>query len=444
MRQWKLTSFALAGTVAVAGCSDALPTDPGPAASQAPPNALRGLNAEFTRLASEIPGFGGMYYDRDGNLNVYVAGNRTNRAALRSALASRVRGELSISAHMSSASNEMIVREADYDFDQLGRWYEQMRPVLGHEGVVFTDIDESQNRLKIGVEAGAPVDQIQTALAQFSVPAEAVTFEVTEPIVPLKGTNLQERVQPFAGGIQLVFPNPMPGFVSLCTLGFNILLNEPGRSQPYFVTNSHCTLDRGVVDNTPYYQQPVAFLDPQQLIGFEVVDPPFFTDPLLCPYAVSGYVCRISDAAIARYETSATPVRFGTIYRTSYFGTGTDAGSVDITTSGPKFFGIVDEIPFPLGGEMLDKVGRTTGWTRGPVIATCVDTGVSGTNIAMICQDFVGAAVGGGDSGSPVFQQIGDSKYANLYGILWGGGGDLYVFSAMENIHIELGAFQTH
>src|SRR5690606_40380216 len=67
-------------------------------------------------------------------------------------------------------SSDVCSSDLDYDFAQLGRWYEQIRPVLGLEGVVFTDIDESQNRLKIGVEAGAPVDHIQTSLRQYAVP----------------------------------------------------------------------------------------------------------------------------------------------------------------------------------------------------------------------------------------------------------------------------------
>jgi len=445
MKQWKLTSLALAGAVGLAGCSDTLPTEPGAELhdpGNAPPSVLRGLNGEFTRLAEEIPGFGGMYYGDDGKLNVFVAGNATSPAALTRALESKLRGELLISAKTAPAADEMVVHQGDYDFGQLNRWYTQMRPVLANEGVVFTDIDEAQNRLRIGVEATASVTQIEQAVAQYGVPAEAVSIEVTEPVVPLKGNTLQDRVQPFGGGIQLVFPNPMPGFVSLCTLGFNILRDEPGRSQDYFVTNSHCTLNRSVVDGTPYYQQPVAVLDPKQLIGIEVVDPPFFTGGA-CIY--TGYRCRWSDAAIARYETARTPVKFGSIYRTEFFGTGAAAGSIVIEGVDPKFFTITDEQPFPMVGEVLDKVGRTTGWTRGTVIATCVDFGVAGPVLtAMLCQDAVAAASGGGDSGSPVFQQEGDSKNATLYGILWGGGGGFYVFSAMENIHFELGDFRTH
>jgi hypothetical protein len=440
MKRWKLSSLVLAGAISLAACSDALPTEPDdPEVDRASPSELRGLNAEFTRLAEEIPGFGGMFYGDDGRINVYVAGENVDGASVTRALTNKLRGEFRVLAKVAPAADEMVVHQGAYDFAQLSRWYTEMRPVLGMGGVVSTDIDETRNRLWIGVTAGTPIDEVQTALDRFGVPREAVSIDVTEPVVPL--LTLRERVQPFGGGLQLVFPNPMPGFVSLCTLGFNIQRAEPGSSENYFVTNSHCTLNRGTVESTPYYQQRVAVLDPEQLIGIEVEDPPFLA-PQLCPYTAAGYVCRYSDAAVARYETTRTPVRFGSIYRTASFGTGGAAGSLEITGD-PDFFAISDERPFPLGGELLDKVGRTTGWTRGPVAATCVDVGVSGTNIAMLCQDFVQAGVAGGDSGSPVFQQVGD-KYATLYGILWGGAGSLYVFSAMENIRLELTEFRTH
>jgi hypothetical protein len=55
-------------------------------------------------------------------------------------------------------------------------------------------------------------------------------------------------------------------------------------------------------------------------------------------------------------------------------------------------------------GNVVNKVGRTTGWSQGSVTNTCVNTNVSGTNITQICQNFVSATVGSGDSGSPVFQ----------------------------------------
>lgn len=441
MKQWKLTLAALAATFALAACSDSLPT--GPSSDEvAQPSLFRGgLNGEFARLADQVPGFGGMYYGPDGKLNVVVAAGH-NPVSVTRGLARAIRGPLTISAKVGGAAlDEMVVQDGSYDFGQLSRWYNDARKALGFEGVVFTDIDERNNRIRIGVRPNAPADEIQEMLSQAGIPAEAVILEPSEPVVALKGNTLRERVQPFGGGLQLLFPNPMPGFVSVCTLGFNILLSEPGHSTDYFMTNSHCTLERGVLDGTPYHQQPVAVLDPKMLIATEYLDLPFIVAG--CPYAPLGFVCRISDAAIARYETARTPVKFGAIYRTAFPGIGGAAGSIEIE-GGPKWFRIVDEEPFPLGGEVLDKVGRTTGWTRGTVIGTCIDTGVSGTNIAMICQDFVAAGVGGGDSGSPVFEAINDTE-ARLYGILWGGSDGLYVFSAMDNIRAEFGpGFRTH
>ena len=40
-------------------------------------------------------------------------------------------------------------------------------------------------------------------------------------------------------------------------------------------------------------------------------------------------------------------------------------------------------------GTPLHKVGRTTGWTQGTVLNTCVRVNVSGSNIQLLCQTLV-------------------------------------------------------
>src|SRR5688572_16535791 len=78
----KLLLLTLVPAVALAGgCTDASAPDPTPAAPD-PASAVetaqlqarpgRGIDAEFTRLAREVPGFGGMHYDNSGRLNVYL------------------------------------------------------------------------------------------------------------------------------------------------------------------------------------------------------------------------------------------------------------------------------------------------------------------------------------------------------------------------------------
>jgi hypothetical protein len=99
-------------------------------------------------------------------------------------------------------------------------------------------------------------------------------------------------------------------------------------------------------------------------------------------------------------------------------------------------------------GDSVNKVGRTTGWTRGKVTATCVNTGVSGTKIVQLCQTWVQhsktAIVGPGDSGSSVWTQSGGVK---LLGLLWGGSTDnkTFIFSPIGQIEEELGTLSfTH
>jgi hypothetical protein len=94
---------------------------------------------------------------------------------------------------------------------------------------------------------------------------------------------------------------------------------------------------------------------------------------------------------------------------------------------------------------MVNKVGRTTGWSQGPVTGTCVNVNVSGTNITQLCQTIVSARVAGGDSGADVFS-ITSGTNVKLNGILWGGSSDgkTFVFSPLANVMGELGALTTH
>jgi hypothetical protein len=93
----------------------------------------------------------------------------------------------------------------------------------------------------------------------------------------------------------------------------------------------------------------------------------------------------------------------------------------------------------------VNKVGRTTGWSRGKVVATCVTVNVSGTSLTQICQTIVNAKVSGGDSGSDVFK-VTSGTNVKLDGVLWGGSTDglSFVFSPFANITGELGALTTH
>lgn len=361
-------------------------------------------DTELARIAEAIPGFGGLYYNEEGYPNIYLTD--TSRAP-----------------EFLTLGDPFQVHVGQYDFRHLLQWRAELRSVLSLPDVVFLDVDERTNRIRIGVDLAAKAanrESLEGVLARSGIPREAVIVSATEPIIPL--ATLRDRVRPVPGGVQIAFSS------YLCTLGFNAKRS----GVEGFVTNSHCTATQGGVQNTVMYQNTNSS---SNRIGIETVDPGYWSGSP-CP---SGRVCRYSDSAFARYDSTSTD-QFARIARTT--SSGSSSGSITISST-PRFT-ITGTANFPSSGQTLNKMGRTTGWTRGTVSSTCVDVNVSGTNITQLCQDIVNAGSGGGDSGSPVFSASTSSSNTNatLYGILWGGdtAGTIFVMSAWSNITFELGS----
>ena len=306
--------------------------------------------------------------------------------------------------------------------DRLAAWFAQASPqVLALPGAVFADHDERAGRLVFGVQNENAVPGIRMALTRLGVPASSYAIERAEPIHHL--ATLRDVFRPTQAGIQIHFSQ------FLCTMGFNVD-HSGGRS---FITNSHCTRNQGGVEGTEYFQ-PSSGIDPT-VIAVEVADPEYFRGGV-CP---RGKRCRFSDASRALYSSAVASNR-GEILKT----TGANNGS--ITVDGVFTITSQDNSTSSFDiGTVVNKVGRTTGWTQGEITRTCVHTAVSGSNIAQLCQTFVanpaGAqVVGGGDSGSGVFT-IGGNDRVELIGILWGGSADnrTFVFSPLKQIQDELG-----
>jgi hypothetical protein len=310
------------------------------------------------------------------------------------------------------------VLQGRYSLQELDRWTRQVTTdAFSIAGVVYTDLDEATNRVTVGVDRAEASSSVRSLAARLGIPAEAVVVKQTEPIS--FAATLRDQVRPVVAGLQINFSN------FLCSIGFNAVSG----GQNSFLTASHCTDRQGGVESTLYYQ-PLASTA-NSFIGTEVADPTYFRGGV-CP---RGRKCRFSDASREAYA-SGVLFTLGGIAKTS----GPNNGSLTINGS----FGITNE-GSAVVGDVVNKIGRTTGWTQGAVSATCVNTGVSGSNIVQLCQTFVDAGVGGGDSGSDVFAQTGTSS-ATLLGILWGGNssGTLFVYSPITNIEQELGPLTTH
>jgi hypothetical protein len=404
-----LQAFTAGVLLLAAACSDQ--NEPvGPSNQPDSPSsqsAIQGTSQDPLELGRTVRGFGGFYLDR-GVPVVYLK-DAAERGNAERALTPFLRAQ-------GLTASQLRVVPAKYDWGQLERWsIRASAEVLAVPGGVFVDADEASNRVLIGVERGA-VASISGLVARLGIPAGAVIIRETEPI--RFAATLRDRVRPTVGGLQINFP----GF--LCTLGFNAVSG----TQPSFITNSHCTNTQGGTEGTPYWQ-PLETVDPVQ-IGTEVHDPVYQRNIPGCP---KGKVCRRSDAARAAYINN-TQFDLGGIAQTTGFNNGdlTIAGLFNISAEGSAVV-----------GQTVNKVGRTTGWTRGAVTNVCVNTGVQGSRIVQLCQTFVSAGVGSGDSGSPVFSEPSGQNVA-LLGILWGGSGSTtYVFSPIANVEQELGALTT-
>jgi hypothetical protein len=369
----------------------------------------------FAAVAKQVPGFGGMFYDQSGTLQVYMLEQKEPASqAMMSYLDEVITREVGKGERLSGNGIEIL--DGQYSFLDLYNWQQQMSPaVLAMPGVVFTDIDETTNRLRIGImDTPGEADAVEKSLAELNVPLEAVLISQTKPVVP----ELRNVRRPLRGGLQINFG----GF--LCTLGFPAVR----QGVTGFVTNSHCTNTQGGVESTVYHQ-PIASGTANR-IGQEIADPTYFTGGS-CP---AGRRCRFSDTSFARVPHPSGPAvatALGTIARPP-------VGS--FTWNGVDTFTITAEAA-PVVGQAVTKVGRTTGRTTGTIQQTCANFNVSGSTITQLCQSRASYSSAGGDSGSPVFR-ITALPNVTLVGIHWGSGG---VFSPITNIQMagELGSVTT-
>jgi hypothetical protein len=296
----------------------------------------------------------------------------------------------------------------------------RLLPVFEVAGVVFTDADETRGHVVVGVLDRGVEGLVRATAARLGVAAQDVEIVETEPIFQV--ATLRNYTRPVVAGVQIRFS------AYVCSLGFNAIRN----GVLGFVTASHCSDQQGTVDGTQYYQ-PVNQV-PTEFIGTEIADPTYRRNISGCP---RGRVCRYSDS---NFVDGADNVAFelGTIAKT----TGPNNGSLEVAGT----FSISGESVASVGNT-ANKVGRTTGWGQGAVTRTCTNTGVSGSNIVLLCQTFVEnnseVIVQGGDSGSPVFRI--EASGVTLLGNLWGGNssGTLFVYSPMSGIEAELGALTT-
>ena len=130
------------------------------------------------RVEQQVPGFGGMFVDREGRLAVYLL-DMSQLGAARAAIEA-VFGTDSIPAAGVRAM------QGQYVVSQLKAWSEMATAILELPGVTVVDLDEARNRVAIGIESKSSTRAVERALSAIAIPRDAVTIQVTEEIRPVR------------------------------------------------------------------------------------------------------------------------------------------------------------------------------------------------------------------------------------------------------------------
>jgi hypothetical protein len=384
------------------------------------PPGFISADEEFVALSKAVPGrFGGYFYGPNDQLTVYLVDLRQRHAALGVLLPALHRRYPRNPQRGHPDPRSIRFLQGQYDFGELARWrnvVDQNR--LRFHGIVSTDVDEARNRVVLGVEDAAAQADVRARLTAFGIPGGAVVVEVRERDHPV--TTLNDSVPAVAGGYLIQWLTGSGALGGACSLGFNAWRNDPVYGwEQVFVTASHCSNAKFAVDGANYYQWRTSRTS--QLIGYEIVDPPPYADPIC-----SSSPCRWSDALVAKWTSSRWDL--GHIART----TGLGNGSLTVDPLQPTF-SILDKIGYGAVGDVVYKMGRSSGWTSATITANCVNA-YEGTTV-LYCQEEAPFGALGGDSGGPVFSPSPYPGWVDLRGVVWGGRS----FSDIYGIERDLG-----
>lgn len=379
-----------------------------PAAGRGPQQQWSTDN-EFARVSrAEVPGFAGYYLQNDGTPVIRLVDQKQRGAAERYLGQQLARARRGRSAN---SPQRPVFREARYDFAQLKGWADPLAQLTSRGDVYTIDVDEVENRVRVGVADQGAIAAVRAEAARLGVPGDALFVE-TQP-KPEPRITVQDWNPTLQGGIQIA------SSAGYCTEGFNAL-----RGQSWiFVTNSHCTDSYLAQDWGTIYQNTVTAAN---TVGWE------WADRGLWNCIGTSLLCRQSDAAYI-YQSHSRGIAQGGIARTAW-GYGAPGGLI--------ILGQYDIVARYAGGApvgtWLDKTGRASGSTYGQVTQSCVTIG------SFVCQDVSNVWSQPGDSGSPMVVWIdGGSGYdVELYGILWGGPNgnwNVTYSSRLQGIEADLG-----
>lgn len=388
-----------------------------------------GPDQHLAEIAKEHEGgFGGFYFDADDPSQAYVYMTDTNEtSAAQSAFNEAYAGDQAVSG--------ITVVQGNHAFDQLLDWFHALDAALVEDGVAPSSgaVLESENRIRFGFRTSEEITDAREVADDLEVPATAVNFVISNPVLLGDKDNVKSKWRPVVGGIQYQYRYNW----SKCTVGFTTKRgNTNGLVVPSHCTSNPSDIAIGGSMNSPIHQ-PNFPRSGSNEVAREITDPPLsqVDDPL--GQCADGYWCRYSDAAFA--EMTDETMDRGKIAKP------TEIGKTKVSPAGTTFSVTSDSGGFSQN-DVVYYVGRSEGWQKASVLDTCTFKEVVDDVIRVICVGRARVTEGGGpssgDSGAPVFK-ITSGSNVKLIGMLFAGDADeddVFYFSSLGHIYNELGS----
>lgn len=369
------------------------------------------LETQFARIEAEVPGFGGWYFNENGEAVLRVKDLKHGPQAIERVgiiLDARPRAGRAVTPRERPF---IKVQPANFSFSELAIFRDIFSQNL-IEGIHSIDADEENNVLSIGVRDQEVAHQVRATAARLHIPGNALHVKIES--APSSRAALADYHRPLRGGMGFSF---IDGITKYCSIGINGYWQYGVHG---FVTASHCTSSTWNLTGNVAYQP-----SPSTDVATESFDPPAWTGTApwggVCPSGPgypAGLHCRSSDAAFYTYDS--TSLHGGTtIAETATWASGRAAPNNEVVG-----FMDVGGSYEPAVGDYLDKMGADSGWTWGKVLETCLllphdKLTPTGKPVWLFCQGKAEIYSRAGDSGSPVFKWY--STHVDFVGILWGG-----------------------
>lgn len=435
--------------------------------------AYSDLERLFLELDRAVPGFGGFFREGKQLVGVMKAGDRNSAEV-------QLRHLLTLPRYANSELRGLSIDRigtGSFSFTELAKWRSAIRTaVLDMRGVASLDLDERANRLVVGVASDVDVLALRKLIADLGAPSAAIELRAEELSVGAQGTSLDSRVRPLTAGTRfgryystVQPPNYSMDWVAVswCSLGVPAIR----QGVQVLLIVSHCTVREGALDTDPtnwtnYYIGQDWYPAIDTASGWFTPPAPFGYNPFgqelfdragtTCGPVYDRRPCRHAEVAVwsiggIEVASGETAFSLGRIARPAFAVPGTNPiGFTRSLDTLHPFFTITGENVDPIMGDLVQKVGLTTGWTYGTVYQTCVDinyeTAGSSVKRRVWCYDRADLGVQPGDSGSPVFRILDQAAGTVLfYGLVSFKGTDRLGstgFGSLRQLRGELGTFQ--